>query len=176
MQEYICHSRPRRSRLVDKVFRLGWQCFSWGNNLIYHPLNYMLFNLLYWMFYRNRNRNTLLNQLRTLRVYNLIQWLQWLEYITQIKLINYNSVLPGGKQATKGDKKINRYILYGGSGDLIRQLKGHEKMTCKPYLSDPDDIKIESGVWFTQSSPDRRACKITFLFCFQTINFELLES
>ena len=33
-----------------------------------------------------------------------------------------------------------------GSGDLIRQLKGHEKMTCKPYLSDPDDMKIESGV------------------------------
>jgi hypothetical protein len=31
-----------------------------------------------------------------------------------------------------------------GSGDLIRQLKGHE--TCKPYLSDPDDMKIESGV------------------------------
>jgi hypothetical protein len=29
-----------------------------------------------------------------------------------------------------------------GSGDLIRQLKGHEKMTCKPYLSDPDDMKI----------------------------------
>jgi hypothetical protein len=33
-----------------------------------------------------------------------------------------------------------------GSGDLIRQLKGHEKMTCKPYLSDPDDMKIKSGV------------------------------
>jgi hypothetical protein len=33
-----------------------------------------------------------------------------------------------------------------GSGDFIRQLKGHEKMTCKPYLSDPDDMKIESGV------------------------------
>jgi len=38
-----------------------------------------------------------------LRVYNFIQWLQWLEYIIQIKLMNYNSDLPGGKQATKGD-------------------------------------------------------------------------
>ena len=27
--------------------------------------------------------------------------------------MNYNSDLPGGKQATKGDKNINRYILYG---------------------------------------------------------------
>ena len=28
--------------------------------------------------------------------------------------MNYNSDLPGGKQATKGDKQnINRYILYG---------------------------------------------------------------
>jgi hypothetical protein len=26
--------------------------------------------------------------------------------------MNYNSDLPGGKQATKGDKKNNRYILY----------------------------------------------------------------
>jgi hypothetical protein len=32
------------------------------------------------------------------------------------------------------------------------------------------------GSTATQSSPDRRACKITFLFSFQTINFELLES
>jgi hypothetical protein len=36
-------------------------------------------------------------------VYNFNQWLQWLEYITQIKLMNYNDDLPGGKQATKGD-------------------------------------------------------------------------
>ena len=28
--------------------------FSKGNNLIYHPLNYMLFNLLYWMFSLSR--------------------------------------------------------------------------------------------------------------------------
>ena len=33
--------------------------------------------------------------------------------LTQIKLMNYNSDLPGGKQATKGDKNNNRYILYG---------------------------------------------------------------
>ena len=39
-----------------------------------------------------------------------------------------------------------------GSGDLIRQLKGHEKMTCKPYLSDPDDMKIESGYDFNQTA------------------------
>jgi hypothetical protein len=26
--------------------------------------------------------------------------------------MNYNSDLPGGKQATKGEKHINRYILY----------------------------------------------------------------
>jgi hypothetical protein len=38
------------------------------------------------------------------------------------------------------------YFPVRGSGDLIRQLKGHEKMTCKPYLSDPDDMRIESGV------------------------------
>jgi hypothetical protein len=27
--------------------------------------------------------------------------------------MNYNKDLPGGKQATKGDKNNNRYILYG---------------------------------------------------------------
>ena len=27
--------------------------------------------------------------------------------------MNYDSDLPGGKQVTKGDKKNNRYILYG---------------------------------------------------------------
>ena len=43
-----------------------------------------------------------------MRVYNFIQWLQWLEYIIQIKLMNYNSDLPGGKQATKGHKKLKR--------------------------------------------------------------------
>jgi hypothetical protein len=41
-----------------------------------------------------------------LQVYNFIQWLQWLEYITQIRLMNYNSDLLGGKQMTKGDKKL----------------------------------------------------------------------
>ena len=45
-----------------------------------------------------------------MRVYNLIQWLQWLEYIAQIKLMHSNSDLPGGKQATKGDKQLT--VIY----------------------------------------------------------------
>ena len=39
-----------------------------------------------------------------------------------------------------------------GSSDLIRQLKGHEKMTCKPYLSDPDDMKLSLGYDFNQTA------------------------
>jgi hypothetical protein len=52
-------------------------------------------------------------------------------------------VLPTGYG--KPELSILNFPVHG-SGDLIRQLKGHEKMTCKPYLSDPDDMKIESGV------------------------------
>ena len=32
------------------------------------------------------------------------------------------------------------------TGVIYPELPSHEKMTCKPYLSDPEDMKIESEV------------------------------
>jgi hypothetical protein len=90
--------------------------------------------------YRNRNRNTLLNQLRTLRVYNLIQWLQWLEYITQIKLINYNSDLPGGKQATKGDNKLT--VIYYMDYSPLSNIRQHNEMGVADSLLGDVDITV----------------------------------
>jgi hypothetical protein len=43
----------RRTLSTDAKPRLTMS-FTKGNNLIYHPLNYMLFNLLYWMFSLSR--------------------------------------------------------------------------------------------------------------------------
>jgi hypothetical protein len=43
----------RKTLSTDAKPRLTMS-FSKGNNLIYHPLNYMLFNLLYWMFSLSR--------------------------------------------------------------------------------------------------------------------------
>jgi hypothetical protein len=55
------------------------------------------------------------------------------------------------------------------------KLTGHLLVTGK-FRIDNSGFPYPVGSTATQSSPDRRACKITFLFCFQTINFELLES
>ena len=68
-----------------------------------------------------------------MRVYNFIQWLQWLEYMIQKKLMNYNSDLPGGKQATKGDwKKVS--VIYYMDYSLLSKIRKLNEMDVADSL------------------------------------------